>query len=132
MSQENVEIVRLAYEAFNRGDIEGMVANAAPDFEYVSAGTIGGIGVYSGSEGYRRFLEEFWGRFDDARVEINEIIEAADLVLVSLTARGRGKLSGVEVSWDVWNVWTVRDGAFVRGQGFTDRAEALEAAGLEE
>ena len=35
MSQENVEIMRRAYAAFNRGDIDGMVADVAPDFEYV-------------------------------------------------------------------------------------------------
>jgi ketosteroid isomerase-like protein len=29
-------------------------------------------------------------------------------------------------------VWTVRDGKVVRGQGFTSRADALEAAGLSE
>jgi ketosteroid isomerase-like protein len=34
MSQENVDVARRAYEAFNRGDIEGMVAELAPSFEY--------------------------------------------------------------------------------------------------
>jgi hypothetical protein len=29
-------------------------------------------------------------------------------------------------------VWTLRDGKFVHGQGFTAREEALEAAGLQE
>ena len=44
MSQENDEVVRRAYEAFNRGDLEGTVADAVPDFEYVATGTIPGIG----------------------------------------------------------------------------------------
>ena len=43
MSQENVEKVQRAYEAFNRGDSEGMVANIAPDFEYVATGTVPGV-----------------------------------------------------------------------------------------
>jgi ketosteroid isomerase-like protein len=30
MSQENAEIVRRGYEAFNRGDMEAMVADVAP------------------------------------------------------------------------------------------------------
>jgi hypothetical protein len=41
-----------------------------------------------------------------------------------------GAIPGVEVRWDVWNLWTMRDGKVVRGQGFTSRAEALEAGGL--
>jgi ketosteroid isomerase-like protein len=47
MSQENVELVRRAYEEFNRGDSKGMVADFAPAFEYVSTGAIPGVrGVY--------------------------------------------------------------------------------------
>jgi hypothetical protein len=131
MSQENVEIVRRAYEAFNRGDLEAVFADAASDFEYVASGAIPGVGgVYRGPEGFRRFVEGFWGEFDDAREEIHEFIDAGDHVLVSLTQRGRGKQSGVETRWNTWHVWTVRDGEVVRGQGFTSRDEALEAVGL--
>jgi ketosteroid isomerase-like protein len=43
MSQENVEVVRRGYDAFNRGDLEGMVADFAPNFEYVPAGAILGF-----------------------------------------------------------------------------------------
>ena len=50
----------------------------------------------------------------------------------SLSVQGRGKQSGAETSWDVWNVWTVRDSSIARLQGFTDRDAALEAAGLSE
>ena len=61
-------------------------------------------------------------------LEIGELIEAGDQVLAELTLRGRGKQSGVEASWDVWQLWTVQDGKMVRGEGFTSREEALEAA----
>jgi ketosteroid isomerase-like protein len=33
MSRENVEIVRAAYDAYNRGDLEAVLSYAAPDFE---------------------------------------------------------------------------------------------------
>ncbi len=38
----------------------------------------------------------------------------------------------MESDWHFWTLCTVRDGKIVRGEGFTDRAEALEAAGLRE
>jgi ketosteroid isomerase-like protein len=133
MSQENVEMARHAYEAFSRGDLEGMVADFPPEFEYVTAGTIPGAGgMYRGPEGYRRFVESWWDAFDELAVEVHELIEAGDRVLASLELRGRGKQSGVETSWDIWQVWTARDGKVVRGQGFASREEALEAAGLSE
>jgi len=45
---------------------------------------------------------------------------------------GKGKGSGVEVARPVnGQVWTIRDGRVTRLEfGFTDRNEALEAAGL--
>ena len=131
MSRENVEIVRRAYEAFNRGDLGGVVADAASDCEYVASGAIPGVGgVYRGLEGFRRFIEAFWDAFDDARQEVYEFVDAGDHVLVALTQRGRGKLSGVETRWNTWHVWTLHEGKIVRGQGFTSRDEAVEAAGL--
>jgi ketosteroid isomerase-like protein len=58
MSQENVEIARRGYEAFNKGDPDGMVANFAPNFEYVTTGGIPGVdAVYRSSgriDGVRR------------------------------------------------------------------------------
>jgi ketosteroid isomerase-like protein len=110
-----------------------MVADIAPDFEYVTTGAIPGVGgVYRGPEGLRRFLESFWGEFEEPRVEVRESIEAGDQVVAALTFRGRGKQSGVDTNWDIWQVWTMRDGKSVRGQAFTSRNEALEAAGLRE
>ena len=60
------------------------------------------------------------------------IMRAGDEVVVSLTAWGSGKQSGMETVRSFWQVWTVRDGKVVRGRGYTSRAEALEAAGLRE
>jgi ketosteroid isomerase-like protein len=87
-------------------------------------------GVERGSEGLRRVAEVFWGEFDDARFDIHELIDAGDEVVAWATLRGCGKQSGAETAWDVWGVWTVRDGRTVRFRTFTDRDAALEAAGL--
>jgi ketosteroid isomerase-like protein len=88
--------------------------------------------VYGGPEGWIEFLEWFRSEFERPRVEIRELIEAGDQVLASVTLRGRGKQSGVEASWDVSHLWTVQDGKVVHGKAFTDRDEALKAAGLSE
>jgi ketosteroid isomerase-like protein len=133
VSQQNVEIARAAIEAINRGDLDAALADAAPDLEYVASGAVPGAGgVYRGPEGFRRFLETFLNEFSDFRLEVHELIEAGDQVLVSQTMRGRGKQSGVEANWRVWFLWTYREGKTVRGQGFTSRDEAFEAAGLSE
>jgi ketosteroid isomerase-like protein len=131
MSEQNVEMVRRAFEAFNRGNTDAVVADMAPDVEYVATGTIPGFGgVFRGAEEYKRFIGWVSDEFDDARVEPNEFIDAGDQVVASLTISGRGRQSGVETSWNIWQVWTLQEGKLVRGQGFTSREEALEAAGL--
>jgi ketosteroid isomerase-like protein len=133
VARENVEIVRRSFDAYSRGDLDAMVADFAPDCDYVATGVIAGTGgVYKGPEGYKRFLDSFNEEFDDPRAEVHQLVEAGDHVLVSATLRGRGKQSGAETSWPVWQVWELRNGKFVHGQGFTDREQALEAAGLEE
>jgi ketosteroid isomerase-like protein len=134
MSQENVEVIRGGYEAFNRGEVESAItALGAPDFEFVPAGRVPGVeDVYRGAEGFRQFLRFFWGMFDDARVEVHEFLDAGDQVVARVTNHGRGKQSGARGSWTAWNVWTLREGKVVRLQAFLTEAEALEAVGLRE
>ena len=50
MSGENVEIVRRAFEAFNRGDHDAAFKDLTPNFEYVPSGVIPG-GSPKSSEG---------------------------------------------------------------------------------
>jgi ketosteroid isomerase-like protein len=133
MSEENVEATHRAFEAFNRGDLSGMVADVAPNFEYVATGMIPDRqGVYRGPEGWTEFAGWLGSEFESPRIAIQELIEAGDQVLTGVTLRGRGKQSGVETSWDLWVLWTFQDGKVVRGRGFVSRKDALEAAGLEE
>jgi ketosteroid isomerase-like protein len=133
MSEQNVEIIRRAAEAADRGDFDAVVADFAADSTYISSGAIPGTEpVYRGPEGFKRFLHWLWDEFDEPHVEIHELIGNDDRVLLAERLRGRGKRSGIEVSWFVWQVFTIRDGTVVHGQAFTDRSEALEAAGLSE
>jgi uncharacterized protein len=133
MSQENVELVRRGYEAYNRGDLDGAVSDFASDCRYIAAGTIPDrTGVFRGREGYKEFIGWLRSEFDDARAEIDELIDAGDTVVIGSTLCGRGKQSGAEAKFTFWQVWTIQDGKFARGQGFASRAEALEAAGLRE
>src|SRR4051794_9371113 len=133
MSEENVEIVRRAAEAFSRGDLDAAVADAAADIEYVATGALPGRqGVFRGVDDYKQMLYWVSEEFDDPSAELTEISEAGDQVVVGLTLSGRGKQSGVETRWNIWQVWTFREGKFFRGYAFTSREEALEAAGLSE
>lgn len=132
MSQENVELVRRAYEAFARRDSEALDALGpellAPDFEFESVLT---GQVYTGAQGLRDLAADLWATVDYMPA-MEEIIDAGEHVVVVLRISGRGTRSGVPVAQRVAIVYTFEDDRIVRGKSFTSRAEALEAAGLSE
>ena len=133
MSQENVEIVRRILEDAMRGSWEQSTLHLAPDIEL--HGTVGGLtegSVWHGSEQVRDFFEEDSEAWDERRLDAEEFIDAGDCVVVLLHEFRRGKGSGVEMETDTAMVYEVRDGQVVRIQGYMDRTEALEAAGLGE
>ena len=70
--------------------------------------------------------------WEDIETIADEFLDAGDDVVVALRYRGRGRGSGVEVSDRTFEVHTFRDGVCVRKVDFTERSEALQAAGLSE
>jgi ketosteroid isomerase-like protein len=131
MSEGNVEIVRRAWQAWERGDWEPLYAFYHPDIVWDASALRGPIaGVYHGQEGVRRYFREWLESFEahDARAE--KFIAAGDDVIVRLRLRGRGKKSGVEVEMSRLNVYRIKDGLAIRVELFETEAEALEAVGL--
>src|SRR5262245_23092785 len=125
MSQENVEIVKAWYDAFNRGDWDAMVSHVAPGFELDFSRSAGpGRGVY-GLDQIRRITEEFRETWESDWVEPDEFIEAGDLVVVPGTQHVKGR-DGIEVAARGVYVWTIRNGAIERMVLYQDKKEALE------
>jgi ketosteroid isomerase-like protein len=130
MSQENVEIVRRGWEAYERGDLSAGLANISPDVVTHVAPPVSG--VYQGREGLLQALLDWAEGFDELVITPEEYIDAGEQVVVRTRQRARGNESGVPVEADVWYVNTVRAGKLVRLGIFVNREEALEAAGLSE
>jgi ketosteroid isomerase-like protein len=131
MSQQNVELVREAIDAFNRGDLDATVQAAAPDAVLDSSRAIGPYrGVYRLAD-FRPFIGAFSGTFELVRVEPEEFIDAGEQVVVWGTIYFEGR-DGLEAIASGALVWTLRDGRAVRIGLYQVRDEALEAAGLSE
>jgi ketosteroid isomerase-like protein len=133
MSQENVDIVRNGYERFVA---TGEVAEelVTPDFAWDMTNFRGWPEqqVYEGVDGARSFLEAWSGAWDDWKLEVDAFLDAGDKVVVLLRQSGRSKVAGTPVDMSFAQVWTLRDGMQTRMDMYSDRAEALEAAGLSE
>jgi ketosteroid isomerase-like protein len=132
MSEENVEIARQLLELWKRGDHGG-----GGEFYDESCVVVFSASWFPDPGAYRIGAEtlDAWAAFTDAfeQVEsgVDRIVEAGELVVALTYVRGRGRASGAAVSAETAIVFTFRDGKVARVE-LTDRAEALEAAGLTE
>ena len=124
MSQENVELVRRIYDAWNRE--ESARDFIAVDLEYVNPS----YAVEPGTRRGRKSLIAVRGTYEDFETKVERIIDAGDEVVVLAHFTGSGSVSGVPVAGEHGYVWTVRDGLAVRFKWFQSHREALEAAGL--
>ena len=132
MSRENVEIVRLAYEAANRADFETADSYVHPEIEFHTYGHSPEAGVYRGKEAVRKYNEGLFGQFKSIRFEVEELVDAGDRVVVVTTQHAVPKGGQAEMNVHVVEVWTIRDGLLAERRSYSTRAEALEAAGLRE
>jgi ketosteroid isomerase-like protein len=132
MSEENIKLVREAFEAFLSRDQEKAAQLVDPEVEF--HGTVGGLQegqvAHGQSEIDQQFEEVDLEAWEERRLEAEEFIDAGDAVVVLLHEYRRGRGSGVELEADTAVVVAVRGGRVVRIQGYMDRGAALEAAGL--
>ena len=129
MSQAHVEIAERTLDAFNRRDVDVLMADCCADVDWVPALAIEGE-VFRGREG----IETYFGRLDEAwedyHVVVDEVRDLGDRVLGlgRMVARGRG--SGVPVDTQFGVLDDFRNGRISSIRGFLDHGEALRAAGL--
>ena len=133
MSQENVEVVRRSLDAYAAGDVDGMLAYIDPEGELHSAIIGGAEGkVYRGHDGFREWLADSLESFEELRIVADEFRDLDDRVVMFGRISARGRESGLELASATGWVFTVRRGRVVKAEGFLNRADALEAAGLRE
>jgi ketosteroid isomerase-like protein len=122
MSQENVEIVRRFLSA--------SVEEAMP---YADAEIVWNPVEELPTEGHDAVLDSLahWkAEWDDYEVLPEEFVDSGEHVVATVRLKGRGRGSGVQIDARFYDVYTLREGKIVRMDQFTERSEALEAAGL--
>jgi len=131
MSEENVETARRIYRDWEQGDFSS-VDWADPDIEFM-LGSGADEAVHRGTEAIGQAWAEWLRAWDEFRVDAQEFVDLGDDVLVMVEFGGRAKKSGVPIERMLGgNLLSFRNGKVVRLVTFTDRNDALEAAGLRE
>ena len=131
MSQENVEIARASFEAYNTGDMDAFRELYDSDVIVRTVEDWPEPGPYVGREAAVRFFEQLRDTWDVATLEpVSDFIDAGDRVAVRYIWRGAGH--GPDMNMELTLVLTMRKGRIFYQEFFWDHAEALEAAGLSE
>ena len=135
MSQENVELIRSAFDDFNSRDWESWEAVHHADMVVIPMKDwpdwSDAEPVYGNEAWLERvlLLLEPWRK---QRLEIDALRTTGDLVVVHLRWVATGRESEIEVDMPLAGVYTITDGKIARIEFFRDSNEALKAAGLSE
>jgi ketosteroid isomerase-like protein len=115
MAREDIDRVRAGYDAFNRRDLDGILALLADEIEYrMPLDPLGVHPVFRGHAGVTQFYETVWDGFEEFLVEVESVRELPGDVLVlggHVVARPRG---GRETtSFRISHFWKLVDGKAV-------------------
>ena len=132
MSEENVDRLQAAIEAFNQREGTTFDRLLATDAEIVPvrAGVEGTTyrGDGAGSQ-YCAAVDDTW---ESLRWEVDEIRGVGELAVAVGHIRGKGRETGATIDTSSGWVAQFRDGLITRFRTYTNREDALEAAGLSE
>jgi ketosteroid isomerase-like protein len=133
MSQENVEIVREGFERFaTKGELAPDLAT--DDFVWDMSNFHGWPEqqVYEGVEGAGAFISTWLETWENWELEVESLLDGGDKVVALVRQHGTSKAAGMPVEMSFAQVFTLRDGKQSRMEMYSDRDEALAAAGLSE
>ena len=132
MASANAGFVDRLVEAWNRSDVDAILALFDPECEVVFPPEVPEPGPFHGHAELRQWAEGFLAAWESHHSEVVEIVDAGDTVVAMLHLVGRGIGSGVEMGETDAHVFTIRAGMVVRWQNFNERADALAAVSLQE
>jgi ketosteroid isomerase-like protein len=114
VSQQNVEMIRRGYDAWNRGDVEAIVGVMDPQVQFRGHPRLPEPGPYVGREAVKRWFENARDAWETISVRPVAFEDADDRVVVLVSIAGRGRGSGVEVQSGLdAHIWTIAEGLVV-------------------
>lgn len=121
---EAADVVRLAFERLNEGDVNGFVALCSPRIEWREIPEIPGARTYRGPDEVREWAENLLGVSDRIRFFNWEMSERDGAALID-TSVELPSSSGVDLGWRAWTVWRVRERLIAYYAGYSEREQAL-------
>jgi ketosteroid isomerase-like protein len=128
-TEQLIMVLRGAYTAFNRGDIEAAVEPLDAQIEWSEPAEFPGGGMYQGREGAKQYLAQARAAWAEVISEPEQFIPAGNRIVVFVHARVRPKNSHEWQEVRLADVYTFRNGKAIQMRAFADRQEALRWVG---
>lgn len=128
VAEQDVEVVRAMFAAWERGDIEGMLEWVAPEVDWHPSVWSGGMS-YHGHAGVRDWAAQLAGPERAVSIRAREIRAGPAGVVVigeAVELGGEGRGVGRSLGW----LFEVENEKVTRGEGFSDPDRARRLAGL--
>jgi len=132
MSEQNVDIMRAAMEAFNRRDVEAFGRLLSRDAEIVPVRAALEGTVYRGPNAAAQYCAAVDESWENLRWEVEEIRDGGSWVLVLGRILGSGRGTGAAIDARAGWVAHFHEGLVTRFHTYADREEALRAVGESE
>ena len=132
MSQENVEVVKRAYEARNRRDMAAALGACDPDIEWWESEDVPEPTVHRGLDAVAARFAELDDLWIGLTSEPQEFIDTGDCVVVPFRQTASGRASGVAIDENWAHVFRLRCGKIIELREYRELGQALKAVGLEE
>ena len=128
LTEQRIAILRAAYAAFNRGDIDAAVQYLDPNIDWTEPTEFPGGGSYRGREGAKQYLTNSRASVAEVISEPEQFIPAGDRIVVFVYARVRPKDSSTWQEVRLADVYLFRDLTPIQMHAFADRQKALQWA----
>ena len=126
--QQRIAILRAAYSAFNRGDIDAAVQSLDPNIDWSEPTEFPGGGSYQGRQGAKQYLTNSRASVAEVVSDPEQFIPAGDRIVVFVYARVRPKDSTAWQEVRLADVYLFRDLTPIQMKAFADRHQALQWA----
>jgi uncharacterized protein len=125
----NTDALKRGYEAFNRGDVDGVMEIFSDNIEWEGPNAEGVpmSGTYRGKEEVARGFAQIAESWDPFRVSPDEMVEQGDTVVVLSHIEGSARTTGQDVKIPGVEVWRMSDGVAHRAQTLVDTAVIRDA-----
>jgi ketosteroid isomerase-like protein len=126
MTQENVTLVRRLLECFIAGEV---LWDALDEAVEIHDHDILDAGEYRGHAGVTRWVEDWGAGLPVVSFDLQELIDAGDMVVAVILLKARGRDSSVDVERQDAIVYQLRNGLVTRFDYYNSRQQALDAIG---